>query len=271
MRSNLPTKYALSSKTRLPGFDDGGAAAGAGEGGSAVTLAQVQDLIKKAVPDVNTIVNNAIGNLKKKDLPEIIKTELAPFGTQLTGITSILEALKPGQGAGAGSGTGGTGDGGKPTIPPEVNAEMKRMGEQLASTQTALKQLQVDKDAAEKRAETTDRHGKIRTALSSIEYAGPNAVETAFAIVEPQVRKLDDGTLVGGDNLPLVDWLKDYMPKEHGYLLKPTGASGAGASGGSGGSRSAGVVTTDMIKPGMTQAERAAVTARIAEVAGAGR
>lgn len=267
-----PTFRALDPSI-LPGFE-GEAAGGAGTAG--VSVEQVEAMIKKAVPDINTIVNNAVANLKNKDLPKIIDDRINPVNETLKTIGTTLETLVSTNGSGsngAGSGTNGAaaaGAGGgangsaNSNMSPEVHAELKALRTNFEATKLQVKALEEGKKLAEENAERSDRHGKIKMALSGMQFANDRAGETAFQIVEPQVKRQDDGTVIGGDNLPLEVFFRDFITREHPYLLKGTGAAGAGASGGGGGT-GRGAVTADisMIKPGMTPQERQLVLAAI--------
>lgn len=273
MRNKIPIFVAANTRT-LPGFDGASnGAAGGADGTGAVTLEVVQDMIKKAVPDVNTIVNNAVANLKNKDLPKLIDDKLSPVTTQLTEIGESIKALSGAGGASGGAnggGTGGNGGGGvNKEVPPEVNAELKSLRSTLDTTSKELKDIRTERDEANLKAERSDRHGKIKMALAGLLFASDRAADTAFQTVEPFVKRMEDESLVGvaqdGTHYPMDTFFKDFITREHPYLLRGTGAAGAGASGGSGGSGRGGgmIADTSMIKPGMTPQERQSVLAAI--------
>src|SRR5665213_2404635 len=98
MYKSLPTFRPMDSRI-LPGFEGEGAAGGAGAVG--LTEEQVTALIKKNVPDVNTIVNNAVANLKKTDLPKLLDDRINPINEKLTTFGTGLETLLAKAGAGA--------------------------------------------------------------------------------------------------------------------------------------------------------------------------
>lgn len=230
------------------------------EGGDEEKLdkSAIQKMITDTIKgEVNTGINNAISNLKKTDLPKLLKDHLDPVTAQFESINEALKALKPAPAGG--------GEGDKVQLPPEVSAELKRLKDSAEATKKQMDQMQADKETAEKKTKQLERHTKIRTALSALTqgFANDVAPQTAFMLVEPLIKELEDGTLVGGDNLPVEDFVKDYLPKQHPYLLKPTGSGGAGASGGSGGGSGGKVGNTDMIKPGMSAEERQLVIAAI--------
>lgn len=271
MFKNLPT-FRLADPRILPGFEGEGAAAGAGTGG--LSEEQVVALIKKNVPDVNTIVNNAMSNLKKTDIPKLLDDRINPLSEKLTTMGTGLETLLSrggsgsgggGEGAGNGAGGNGTGGNGSGVIPPEFNAKLKGLETELTQTKQRIADAEKREKDAESRAETSDRHGKIKMALSNLSFANDRAGETAFTIVEPHVKRQEDGSVIGGDNLPLEVFFRDFITREHPYLLKGTGSGGAGASGGgSGGGSRAVTADMSMIKPGMSAQERQLVLAAIA-------
>ncbi len=98
------------------------------------------------------------------------------------------------------------------------------------------------------------------------------AAETALMVVSPSIKKNEDGTFVGGDNLPVKEFVKDFITTNHAYLLKPVGGPGAGATANSGTGRGAGAgagskaVDIDKIKPGMSAEDRAATLSEISRV-----
>lgn len=246
----------------LPGFDGEGTGAGAG-GDSGDGSALTMDAVKALVADsVNRTVNNAISNLKKSDLPKIIDTAVAPLLTQMTGISENLTKLTSGQGSGTGQGTGGSGGG--TAAPPEINAKMKELTDRLAHNDKTIAELQAARDNAEKAARLAEQNSAIREALGELKFVSPSAAETAFTLVGQQVKRLDDGTLVAGDDLPIKDFVRDFVPKSHSYLIAPTGTTGSGAGGNSGTPRpQSGKADLNSIVPGMSPEARAAVVAAI--------
>lgn len=256
--------YHLVSPNVFPGYDGDGSSAG-GDGGTgggappAITMEAVTQLVQNTV---NSTVNNAIAGLKKKDLPAIITTALEPLNAQFTSINEGLAKLTGGTGSGSGGQGGSTG--GSPTIPPEINAQLKTLTDTVKAQGATITNLQTTAADANLRAETAERHAAIRTALSGSKFASDSAAQTAFMLVEPQVTRLEDGSLAAG-NLPLADFVKDFFPREHAYLLQSTGASGSGATGSTGGTQRGGTLKTDIgdIKPGMSPEKRAGVLADI--------
>lgn len=253
----------------FPGLDGDGSGAPA-----PLTADQVQTM-------VNTAVSSAMTNFRSKDLPKLFE----PLTTQLTGITEALAGLtsqqqsaagaQGGQGSQAGAGTGAGAQGGQGAqgaqgngVPPEINAQLKTLTDRVTAQDRNINNLQKERDDANKRAETAERNGVINTALGDLTFANPAAAKTAFGIIAPFVTKLDDGSFVGsvaGENpLPLADFVKDYIPRDHAYLLKQTGASGSGAgSPSSNGGGSGKVVDIGQIKPGMSADVRANILSAI--------
>lgn len=267
--------YQFSASQVLPGFDGEGEGSGAGAGGAgagaAITREEITGLINTAV---NTTVNGAIATLKRVDLPKIIETSLAPVTLQFTSVNESLAKLLEGQngggnGGGSGAGNGGGNGGGSGSgIPPEVNATLKRLEETVKNQGGTITKLQTDRDDANKRAEAAETNSTVKTALGEMKFASASAAQTAFSIVSPHIKRLEDGTVVAGDNLPVLDFIKDFLPKEHAYLLAPTGNGGSGAGGGSqGGGQRGGAAKGDisMIKADMKPEDRAAVVRSIGE------
>ena len=76
-----------------------------------------------------------------------------------------------------------------------------------------------------------------------------------------EVKRTDDGALIGGENLPLGDFVKEALTKTHDYFLATAEVGGAGAS--KGVTRNSAGVGIETIKKGMTESERLAVTQEI--------
>jgi len=151
---------------------------------------------------------------------------------------------------------------GDKTKPDPQTAKLLKQVEALTTKLEATEKARVD---TELKAEEKDRHSQIRSALSRFQFAGERAAEAAFLIFRDQVRRSDDGSLVGGDDAPLSQFFDEAM-KSHEYLLAPKQTGGAGAVGGSS-SRSKSI-TLDEIKPGMTKEQEAAAVASISHVLG---
>jgi hypothetical protein len=223
--------------------------------------------IEGVMAEVTKLLDAKVGakfdDFKKTGLVDAIKAQVDPVNSQLTTINEALGKLVAGQGGsgGSGSGDGGGTGGSKPQVPPEVNAQLRAFTDQLKAQGTEIASLRTAKETAEKRAEETERFSVIRTALGGLPFVSDKSAETAFSIVQPHVRRLDDGSLVagiGGDNYPVDAFTKDFLQKEHAYLFKTTGASGSGAPP-AGGIRMGAKVDTNQIKIGMKQEDRQSV------------
>ena len=241
---------------------------GAGDGTTpSVTLEQVMAEVGKTI---DAKLSAKFDDFKKTGVADAIKAQVDPVTAQLATINDALAKLVAGGGAGGAGGTGGTGGGageGALKTSPEVNAQLRDLTQKLQSQGTEITTLKTAKETAERHAEETDRHSTIRTALTGMPFVNDKAAQTAFGIVLPHVRRLDDGSLVagiGGDNFPVDAFTKDYLEKEHGYLFKPSGASGSGAPSNGGGVRMGAKVDTSVIKVGMDAKDRAAVVESIA-------
>jgi hypothetical protein len=267
-------KYSINPSISLPqslfpGFegDDGGAGNTDNNSGGQAPL---------TMETVNTIVNAAVANLRKKDLPALLNQHLTPITTQLTEFGTILQGLRPttdgGSGSASGSGTStgtGSASGGglgstSSSVPPEVNAMLKTLNETVKRQETAIKDLATAKEAAEKQARETAKASHVRESLAGFNFATPSAANTAFELVRGQVKEQEDGGYIAGDNLPVADFIKDFLQREHPYLLKATESRGSGATGsmGSGGGKPFDI---NQIRPGMTKEERALAVSKIAD------
>lgn len=217
----------------------------------------VEQLIEKVNAGVDAKLAAKFDDFKKTGLNEAIKVHIGPVTEQLTGISEALKGLAPvnnGGGTGSGQGTGtGTGTG-TSVIPPEINAQLKTLSDTIKAQGATITNLTTAKDQAEKRAEETDRFSTIRSSLTGLPFVSDKAVDTAFEIVKPYVKRLDDGALVAssnGDNFPVTAFVTDFLSKEHGYLFKSSGASGSGAPASTGGLRMGAKADINDIKPGM--------------------
>lgn len=240
----------------------------------AVTMAQVNEI-------VNTAINGAVSNLRKKDLPAIINEAVAPLNDSLKTLTDSMsgftEKFKDFTPPAAGSGGNG-GGGGEPKVSPEINAKLKKNQEDIDAMTRTLNQLKAEKEASDKRAEAAERNTVIRSAMTESlgdkkQFITPSAVETAFVLLEPHVKKTDEGKWIAGDNLPIKDFATSFFTDQHPYLLKGVSAGGAGASNGSsaGGShQKQKEFDISAIKPGMSAEDRATALAHISSAIGGG-
>lgn len=223
--------------------------------------------IDGVLAEVTKLIDAKLGakfdDFKKAGLGDAIKAQVEPVSAQLATINEALGKLVAGGGQGGGEPAGG----GKPQVSPEVNAQLKQFQDLLKAQGTEITSLKTAKEQAEKRAEETERFSTIRTALNGLPFVSDKSAETAFSIVSPHVRRLDDGSLVAGINgsdYPVDAFAKDFLEKEHAYLFRTTGASGSGAPATGSGVRMGAKVDINSIRPGMKQEERQAAIEAIA-------
>ena len=250
----------------LPGFE-GESAAGGDGGDSGSSNSVTQEAVTKIVNDT---VNSAISNLRKKDLPAMFNTHLGPLTAQLTELSSLFKAGNGGApgsdqvNLGNGSGNGSAANGASnQNIPPEVNATLRQLQGTLKQQGETIASLTKAKESAERQAKDTSRDAFIRESLTNFTFATPSAAQTAFTLIKGHVQEAgDDGGYIAGDNLPVVDFAREFLSREHSYLLKATEARGSGASGGS---NSGGGKAFDIgsIKPGMSAEARARAVEQI--------
>ena len=232
---------------------------GAGDG--AVPPVTIEGVMAEVAKLVDAKVGAKFDDFKKSGLSDAIKAQVEPVNSQLATINDALAKLVAGQGSPGGAGEAvGTGAG-RQQLPPEANARFKELTDQLKSYGAEISTLKTAKEQAERRAEETERFSTIRTALNGLPFVNDKAAETAFSIVSPHVRRLDDGSLVAGisgDNFPVDAFTKDYLQKDHGYLFRTTGASGSGAPATGSGLRMGAKADINSIKVGMKQEDRQA-------------
>lgn len=264
--------YSLAPKGAHPGYDGEGAGAGTG-GNSGGNNGEIDPNVARYI---NSTVNGALTNFRTKDLPKVVNDTVAPLLNPLSeSLTGIREALKiGGEGGNGGAPQGGNqghnqggGQGGL-NLPPEVNARLKDLESTIKNQGTALQTLQQQKDEADKRAERAERHGLIREAMSKIQFADEKAAGTGFMLVEPHIKRSDDGSVIADGNLPVDRFIDEFFKNEHSYLLPNTGATGSGASP-QGASRGAGgLERADIndIRPGMSEDTRKRVLQSIGSV-----
>ena len=213
---------------------------------------------------IDAKLSGSLENFRKNNI-DTLKAQVEPLTTQMTTINeSLRELLAKGS-----LPPSGTNSDGKPPVPPEINAQLRDLTDRIKSQGNELNTLKVAKEQAEQRAEKTERHSTIRTALNGLPFVTDKAVDTAFSIVEPYVRRLEDGSLVAGldgENYPVNSFVQDFLSKEHGYLFKSTGASGSGAPPIGSGSRIGPKADISSIKVGMKSEDRDNVVEAIASV-----
>jgi hypothetical protein len=272
---NTTRSYRIAPLGTMPGWD------GEGNGGQGQGQGQIDPNIQKFVSDtINTALNTRFDSFKKTDLPNAIKTTttelLNPLNESLTAIRGALSiggqpGNQPGHAGAQGQGGQQPNPGNQPQpvvqhaqLPPEINARIKDL-EAIVKTQgTDLQNVRQQKEEADRQNERLERHGVIREALRNITFTDPKAANTAFMLIEPKIKRMEDGSIVAEGNLPVDRFAEEFFNNEHSYLLGQTGTSGSGAT--PGGARStAGAqgqqgkgsrVDIDEIKPGMTDEAR---------------
>lgn len=194
--------------------------------------------------------------------PEAFKTSfkaeiLGEVTKQLNGGLSRLEktikAMTGGGGSGGdGGGTGGNGgDGGDPGGgDPKPSTKEARELAKLRADLDAEKKSRIE---TESRAREANRISTLRSELAK--HVDPKKLDAAVRIFGPDVRVLEDGSIVAGaDESPVGEYLAEAI-KQHEYLLLPVQTGGAGATAGNG-RRGPAPLTMDQIKPGMSPEER---------------
>lgn len=217
--------------------------------------------------------------LEQTDLEQItslLATALKPFGDQVTALGATVDTLKKAQPPAAPPAAPpvtppAQPPAAPPAVSPELNSQLLEFKRKQEESDKKLADLEKARADAEKRAQESEKKSAVDAALNGFTFPTPEARQTAFEKVSSEVKRMDDGTLVAGDNLTPEAFVKDFLPSKHAYLLAPDirGGSGNGASYTHGANVK--VATTEMIKDGMTADDRAAVVARITEVVNAHR
>lgn len=239
---------------------------GGGGGGTALTMESVTAEIEKRV---GSGISKALEAFGKEKLGSAIQEQLSPISTALASITEQMSKMSTGGGQPSNGNQPGNGAGpGNSQVPPEWNVKFKELENQTKAMTQQMETLKKEKAEADKRAETSERHSGIRTSLSNLHFVNEAAANTAFNIVEPFIIKSENGSLIGGingDNLPADAFVKDYLAREHAYLLRPSGQQGSGAPtyGGNGSNRMISKAQLEDIKVGMTPAQRESAMASI--------
>ena len=240
----------------------GGAGNGGGNGESGSL--NMESIMAEVDKRVGNRITASLETFAKDTLARSFDERINPLNASLAAINEALGKLAP---ANPQQNNGGGGNGsGNSSVPPEVNVQLKQLLETTKNQSAALETLKKEKMEADQRAERSERHSIIKGALNSLHFTSDAAGSTAFTIVEPHIKRLDDGNLIGGingDNFPVEAFVKDYLTKEHPYLLRGTGASGSGAPNGSGGVRMGVKADLGDIKVGMKPETRESIVASI--------
>lgn len=143
---------------------------------------------------------------------------------------------------------------------PAIQRQLKSLQEKLDAAEKARLAGEQKQLEAERRAEEKERHAEVRSMLSKYPYANDAARDDAYSIFLGQIKRSEDGALVGPDDIPAAEYL-DKAIKARPYLLAPAPQGGAGATPSRG--RAAGGINLEDIKPGMSAEQRSAALAAI--------
>lgn len=237
-----PDRFITSSL--LATADDGGGDGGAGGDDKPVTSAQVQQMIKDGLKDVNKTVNTAVtAQITRALAADAFKTSLADIVKASIGDT-VKEALETTRGAqgGAGGAAGGNDDkGGKPTgqTAPEETPAYKALQKQIDKL---TQERDAEKTARAKEAEerkVTEEKGILTETLTKLGCA-PKRVKAAVALLYTEEKRLargEDGKLTfrddEGTELPLEAGLKEWTAGDVGQEFLPArDVKGSGGTGG---------------------------------------
>lgn len=154
-------------------------------------------------------------------------------------------------------------------VDPAINSQITEMRRALEDSQRTIKSLSDDRDAAKAAAEKAEKTSTLERALGEFAFRTPQSKATALQLLESQVKRNDAGQLVAGENLTVDTFAKDWITREHDYLLAPAPGAGAGVAPNgavfAGGQKRA---DTADIKPGMSAETRTAVVAEIRNAMG---
>ncbi len=243
-----------------------GAGQGGGEGAGAGQGAPPPAAINE--DRVRSIVTDAIKGVRA-DFTKSVSESVAPITSQLEAFAEVLKALQPAQQHASPRGENNP--------DPQLTARLLDTEKTSKALQQQVERLQKENEEARKEAERADRHGRIRSSLNQFQFVSDDAAETAFNLMEREIRRdPETGNLIAGPEgrvLPFDVYAKETLNSKHAYLLGVKQSAGAGASRGDVSKYTANagnnnmVGTTEMIRPGMRKEERDAVIAQIAHVA----
>lgn len=260
MKRNRRSIYGITTH-----FDDNGGAGsgdgGAGGGGGTPPATPPAGITEDRV---KSIVADALKPLRA-DFTKTISETFMPVTEKLDGFAEILKALQPQPSSKR--------EGGETTPDPQMVARLMEQERQAKALNEQVQRLTKENEQAKVDAERSDRASRIRAALGQFQFVSEDAAETAFNLMERAIRRdSETGNLIGGPDgqaLPFDIYIKETLNSKHAYLLGTKYAGGSGATRGDSKLGTSGVMvgTTEMIRPGMRNEERAAVIQQIQHVA----
>jgi len=225
------------------------------DGEAALTEAQ-----QKAVSDiVGAQVTDALGKFQS----DVLTPALKP----LSSLSNIEEAIKK---LTAPPPPPKTNADDMKDLPPAIVARIQGLEQTAAQSELKITAAEDARKASDERAEKSAKKAAIQGSLTGLNFVNEKAASVAFGILDAEAKKNDTTSeYTGGNNLPLATFAKDFLKKEHAYLLKAEGSGGSGSGPGNqngGGNSNASKIGMDDIKNGMTPAEIAAVSNEILSV-----
>lgn len=250
----------------------GGSGAGAGNSG-AVDLAAFVAEVKGVLADYRKDINSVMKSTK-----EIAAKFQGSQGGQGGSGSGNGEGSGSGSGSGQGSGSGegggeGSGSGSGKAADPALAAQIRALERRLKESDDRQAAMKAESDKTKADADLKDLNSNLRTKLAGkFKFADEQALQDAFDIFSPKIKRNEEGAIVGHDGTPLEQYLEESMRSKQ-YLLAPKDAGGAGARNGG---RPPGAQPFDInnIKPGMKPEDRALALQEIARAsveASAGR
>jgi hypothetical protein len=119
-----------------------------------------------------------------------------------------------------------------------------------------------------RQAEESERRARLREGLKE---RGVRKTQLAMRLIEPDVRRGEDGELFGeweGARVPLEEYLNTFV-RENPEFLPPRIPGGSGATGGGGSELTRSGFDLDSIRPGMSPADTRQAWSEVARLVGA--
>ena len=136
-----------------------------------------------------------------------------------------------------------------------------------AELERQVRELGEESRLLRRQAEESERRARLREGLKE---RGVRKTQLAMRLIEPDVKRGDDGDLVGeweGSRLPLEEYLNRFV-RENPEFLPPRIPGGSGATG-SGSEMTRSGFDLDAIRPGMSLAETRQAWGEVARLMGA--